>query len=191
VYRTVWLALLLYSTPKERGIGLINRYKYQRHVRVQMYVNFCLHDVTSKDTVFFTDHHHHHHHHHHHRQYIPYLSLEDSARLHPVFTSFDFVTIFYTARLLALRLTSNLEDQVSVLMPSSDRVAHLYPQARSSLFVAFYDSQGYGGGTLTRLHSHRHVDPKSSDGKSLFYFKIRWGMCYGFWTVKQASLASL
>jgi hypothetical protein len=33
-----------------------------------------------------------------------------------------------------------------------DRMAHLYLQAPGSLFVAFYDSQGYGGGVLTRLH---------------------------------------
>jgi hypothetical protein len=33
------------------------------------------------------------------------------------------------------------------------RVAHLYPQALGSLFVAFYDSQGYGGGIRPRLHT--------------------------------------
>jgi hypothetical protein len=37
-------------------------------------------------------------------------------------------------------------------MSLGDKVAHLYPQALSSLFVAFYDSQGYGRGILTRLH---------------------------------------
>jgi hypothetical protein len=36
-----------------------------------------------------------------------------------------------------------------------DRVAHLYPQAPASFFVAFYDSQGYGGGILTHLHTGR------------------------------------
>jgi hypothetical protein len=38
-------------------------------------------------------------------------------------------------------------------MSPSDRVAQLYPQAPGSLFVAFYDWQGYGGGTQTRLHA--------------------------------------
>jgi hypothetical protein len=38
-------------------------------------------------------------------------------------------------------------------MSPSDRVAQLYQQALSSLFVAFYDSQGYGGGILARLHT--------------------------------------
>jgi hypothetical protein len=52
-----------------------------------------------------------------------------------------------------LRPTPNLEDQVTVLMPPSDRVAQLYPQAPGSLPVAFYDSQGYSGGILTRLHT--------------------------------------
>jgi hypothetical protein len=31
-------------------------------------------------------------------------------------------------------------------------VARLYPQALGSLFVASYDSQGYGGGILPRLN---------------------------------------
>jgi hypothetical protein len=34
-----------------------------------------------------------------------------------------------------------------------NRVAQLYPQALVSLFVASYESQGYGGGIRTRLHS--------------------------------------
>jgi hypothetical protein len=47
----------------------------------------------------------------------------------------------------------NLEDQVPVFRSPSDRVAQLYPQSSGSLFVAFYDSQGYGGGVPTRLHA--------------------------------------
>jgi hypothetical protein len=34
----------------------------------------------------------------------------------------------------------------------SDRATQLYPQTLGSLFVAFYDLQGYGGGILTCLH---------------------------------------
>jgi hypothetical protein len=45
-----------------------------------------------------------------------------------------------------------LEDQILVFMSPSDRVAHIYPQAPGSLFVAFYDSHGCGGGILTFLH---------------------------------------
>jgi hypothetical protein len=38
-------------------------------------------------------------------------------------------------------------------MYPSDRVAQLYPQALGSLFIASYDSQGYGGGIITSLHT--------------------------------------
>jgi hypothetical protein len=38
-------------------------------------------------------------------------------------------------------------------MSPSDRVAQLYSQAPGSLFVAFYDSQGYGEGNLIRLNT--------------------------------------
>jgi hypothetical protein len=41
------------------------------------------------------------------------------------------------------------------LCPPDDRVVQLYPQAPGSLFVAFYDSQDYGGGFLTRPHTGR------------------------------------
>jgi hypothetical protein len=34
-----------------------------------------------------------------------------------------------------------------------DKVAQLYPRALGSLYVASYDSQGYGGGILTRLNT--------------------------------------
>jgi hypothetical protein len=51
--------------------------------------------------------------------------------------------------------TPNLEDQFSVFMFSSDRVVQLYPRAPGSLFVAFYDSLGYTGGVLPRLHYYK------------------------------------
>jgi hypothetical protein len=38
-------------------------------------------------------------------------------------------------------------------MSPSDRVTQLYPQTPDALSVAFYDSQGYSGGILTRLHT--------------------------------------
>jgi hypothetical protein len=34
-------------------------------------------------------------------------------------------------------------------------VAQLQPQTPASLFVAFYDSHGYGGGILTSLHTEK------------------------------------
>jgi hypothetical protein len=47
----------------------------------------------------------------------------------------------------------NLEGQVPVFISPRNRVAQLYPRALGSIFVASYDSQGYGGGILTRLHT--------------------------------------
>jgi hypothetical protein len=47
----------------------------------------------------------------------------------------------------------NLEGQVPVCIPPRNRVTQLYHRALGPLFVASYDSQGYGGGNLTRLHT--------------------------------------
>jgi hypothetical protein len=52
-----------------------------------------------------------------------------------------------------IRVSSNLEGQVPLFISPRNRVAQLYPQALGSLFVASYDSQGYGGGIRTRLHA--------------------------------------
>jgi hypothetical protein len=61
----------------------------------------------------------------------PWPYLDDSASLHPVFTSLDFATIFfYRERLSDLRPIPSLEDQISIFMSPSDRVAQFYPQAR-------------------------------------------------------------
>jgi hypothetical protein len=46
----------------------------------------------------------------------------------------------------------NLEGQVTVFIPTRNRVARFYPETLGSLFVASYDSQGYGGGIRPRLH---------------------------------------
>jgi hypothetical protein len=53
--------------------------------------------------------------------------------------------------------TSNLEDQVPVLMSPSDSVAQLYPQALGSLFITFYDLAVYSGGFLTLLHTRNDI----------------------------------
>jgi hypothetical protein len=52
-----------------------------------------------------------------------------------------------------IRESPNLEGQVPVFISPRNRVARLYPQALGSLFVASYDSKGYGGGIRPRLHS--------------------------------------
>jgi hypothetical protein len=43
--------------------------------------------------------------------------------------------------------------QVPVFISPRNSVAQLYPRALGSLSVAAYDSQSYGGVTLTRLHT--------------------------------------
>jgi hypothetical protein len=58
----------------------------------------------------------------------------------------------------------NLEDQVPVFVSSRNRVVQLCPQALGSLFVASYDSQGYGGGIPTHLHAR---EPLTSRWPSL------------------------
>jgi hypothetical protein len=60
---------------------------------------------------------------------------------------------FNKARSSALRRTPNLEDQVPVFISPRDMVAQLWSQALGSLFVASYNSQGYGEGILTALHA--------------------------------------
>jgi hypothetical protein len=54
-----------------------------------------------------------------------------------------------------IRGAPNLEGQVPVYISPRNRMARLYPQALGSLFIAFYDSQGYGGNIPPRLHACR------------------------------------
>jgi hypothetical protein len=54
--------------------------------------------------------------------------------------------------------TPNLEVQVPVFISPRNRVAQLYTQALGSFYVAPYDSQGYGGGIVTRLHTSEHFN---------------------------------
>jgi hypothetical protein len=66
-------------------------------------------------------------------------------------SSTELMAIFYCLIWDSL----NLEDQAPIFISPRNRVAQLYPWALGSLFVASYDSQGYGGGILTRLNSVR------------------------------------
>jgi hypothetical protein len=63
----------------------------------------------------------------------------------------ETMTIFYCL----IWDSPNLEGQVPKFISPRNRVAQLYPRALDSLFVASYDSQGYGGGILTRLHASK------------------------------------
>jgi hypothetical protein len=52
-----------------------------------------------------------------------------------------------------IRDSPNLGVRYPYLNPPRNRVAQLYPQVLGPLFVASYDSQGYGGSIRTRLHT--------------------------------------
>jgi hypothetical protein len=56
-----------------------------------------------------------------------------------------------------IRDSPNLEGQAPLFISPRNRVAQLYPQALGSFFVTSYDSQSYGGGIRTRLHTGREV----------------------------------
>jgi hypothetical protein len=51
----------------------------------------------------------------------------------------------------------NLVGQAPVCMSPRNRVGQFYPQVWGPLFVASYDSQGYGVGVLTRLHQSQSL----------------------------------
>jgi hypothetical protein len=52
-----------------------------------------------------------------------------------------------------------MEGQVPVFTSPRNSMTQLYFQALGSLFVAFCDLQGYGGGIRTRLHAGRLPNP--------------------------------
>jgi hypothetical protein len=60
----------------------------------------------------------------------------------------------------------NLEGQVPVFISPRNRVTKIYPRALGSLFVASFDSQGYGGGILTRLHTGQ--SPSQGKGHNVY-----------------------
>jgi hypothetical protein len=51
-----------------------------------------------------------------------------------------------------IRDSPSIEGQDPVFISPRNRVVQLYPQALGSVFVASYESQGYGGGNRRRLH---------------------------------------
>jgi hypothetical protein len=77
------------------------------------------------------------------------LLLVSLAQSHSGLSPAGLKTIFYSSNFLD---SPNLEGQAPVFISPRNRVAQIYPQALGSLSVASYDSQGYGGGILSRLH---------------------------------------
>jgi hypothetical protein len=57
------------------------------------------------------------------------------------------------ALLSQFRDSPNLERQVPVYISHRNRVVQIYPQVLGSTFFASYNSQGFGGGIRTRLHT--------------------------------------
>jgi hypothetical protein len=55
------------------------------------------------------------------------------------------------------RSYSQVRGQVPLFISPIYREARLYPQALGSLFIASYDSQGYGGGIRPRLHTESNL----------------------------------
>jgi hypothetical protein len=86
-----------------------------------------------------------------------------------VFTSLDFATIvFYLARSSAFHPTPhNLKDQVLVFMSPSDRVAQVWPQAPCFPFHRLCDSQRYGRGVPTCLHTEMTIDHHTMKGNAV------------------------
>jgi hypothetical protein len=72
---------------------------------------------------------------------------------------FEFRSTHDHILLSQIRGSPNLEGQVPVFISPRERVAQLYSQALGSLFVASYDSQGYGGDIRPRLHTGDPENP--------------------------------
>jgi hypothetical protein len=76
-----------------------------------------------------------------------------------------------------VRVFLNLEDQVPVVIAPRNRVTQLYPQARGSLFVASYDSHGYG---VTELSLSLILRPTVSRPLCLGTEALIWGLLPDF-----------
>jgi hypothetical protein len=61
--------------------------------------------------------------------------------------------------------------QVTVLMYSRKKVVLVYPQVKGSLFVASYDSQGYGGGSRPRYQESESELRQTGQSASLSWNK--------------------
>jgi hypothetical protein len=70
-----------------------------------------------------------------------------------VFPRFDSRGTNEHISLHKIRDSPNPEDQVPVFISHINRVAQLYSQAMSFLFVVLYDSQGCAVGIRTRIHT--------------------------------------
>jgi hypothetical protein len=72
-----------------------------------------------------------------------------------------------------IRDSPNLEGQVPVFIFPRNRLPQLYPQALGSLSVASYDSQGYCGGIVHRLHTDKTENTPVSIVTVMFASRFR------------------
>jgi hypothetical protein len=56
------------------------------------------------------------------------------------------IIVYCLTTLPSEELVAHFQSKVPAFISPRNRVARLYPQALGSVFVASYDSQGYGGG---------------------------------------------
>jgi hypothetical protein len=95
-------------------------------------------------------------HHHHHWQNSSFAAIAFLRRFCLIASGFHFG--FWNDNFLQSKvasLASNPKPQGSgpFFMFPSDREAQLHPREVCSLFITFYDSQGYGGSILTCLQT--------------------------------------
>jgi hypothetical protein len=74
-----------------------------------------------------------------------------------VFITVNYLPLICNIRNRMLHTGIKLESQVSVFISPRNRVSQLCPQTLGSLLVVSYESQGYGGGIITRLHARVFV----------------------------------
>jgi hypothetical protein len=84
----------------------------------------------------------------------PYASLENSGRLHLVFT-FWISFKFFTEQGRQPCVQPQLRGSGGLIY--APLVAELHPREKGFLSVAFYESQGYGVGIRSRLHKRRRT----------------------------------
>jgi predicted nucleic acid-binding Zn finger protein len=78
----------------------------------------------------------------------------------------------YHILLSQIRNSPSLEGQVPIFISPRNRVAQFYPQALGPLFVASYDSQGYGEGIRTRFNTGFSYKNKNFWKEQIAYFHL-------------------
>jgi hypothetical protein len=100
-------------------------------------------------------------HHHHHWQNSPFWAfLRGFCQIclsdHPIFISLDFATtIFLQSKVVSFVSNAQPGGPARCIYVPLWQGGPVISQALSSLFITFYDSQGYAGVITTRLHTRK------------------------------------